>query len=289
MRIALVTCRELPEPDPDESLLLEALSNAGMSPSMLAWDDPDGDPAAFDVCVIRSTWNYYRDPQRFREWIDRAERASVLMNPAPVLRWNLHKGYLRELESRGVPIVPTAWVDRGESADLAALLDERGWRDVVVKPAISAASYRTQRFARDDAGAAQRFLGEITADRDAMIQPFLRSVETEGERVVMRIGEEITHAVRKKPRFHGADEAVSEALPVLDDERELAAAALAGVPGDLLYARVDVMRDDAGRALLSELELLEPSLYLLQSPRALGLFIEAIRALEPRVRERVGK
>ena len=81
MRVALVTCAVLPEPDPDEDLLLEALRAAGVEARMLAWDDPRGDPAALDLCVLRSTWNYYRDATAFRAWIDRAAAATRVLNP----------------------------------------------------------------------------------------------------------------------------------------------------------------------------------------------------------------
>lgn len=43
-----------------------------------------------------------------------------------------------------------------------------------------------------------------------------------------------------------------------------------------LYARVDLMPDAQGGPLVSELELIEPSLYLRQSPVALDRFVRAI-------------
>jgi glutathione synthase/RimK-type ligase-like ATP-grasp enzyme len=238
---------------------------------MVAWDaaGPDG----FDLLVLRSAWNYYEDPDAFLAWTARAPR---LLNPAPVVAWNAHKRYLAELESAGIPVIPTAWVRRGATCDLAALRAERGWTDVVVKPAISAASYRTCRFAP---GAGQDFLDALAGDRDAMVQRYLPSVARDGERALVWIDGALTHAVAKTARFHGEEELVSDALPVADDEAEFARRVLAHVDADrLLYARVDVIRDDDGALRLSELELIEPSLFLLQSASALARFVAAIAA-----------
>jgi len=276
MRVAIATCRPLPEPDPDEELLLDALGRAGADARMLDWRDEPVDLGDFDLCVVRSTWDYYRDPAAFEAWIGRADRATRLANPARAMRWNLHKGYLRELEARGVPVVPTAWVDRGAGVDLARIMGDRGWTEVVVKPAVSAASYRTRRFSIDEAEAGSRFLGEIATDGDAMVQRYMRSVEgggeRDGERSLVWIDGELTHAIRKAARFGDDEERVSEALEPTAEERgfaERTLRALDGLTEGLLYARVDVMRDDAGRMVLSELELIEPSLFLKQ--RALAL------------------
>lgn len=275
-RIAVATVRPLPEPDPDEPLLLAALRQAGADARMWDWHDDSVDPASFDLVVIRSTWDSHRAPDGFRAWVRRTAAATRLVNPADAVLWNLHKGYLRELEARGVPIVPTAWVAKGERADAAALLARFGGR-IVAKPAISAASFRTERFAAGEAAAAQRFLDDLASGGDAMVQPYLASTETTGERSLMVIDGAVTHAIRKTPRFAGGDESVSAALaPTAEEaafaERTVAAAGFA----DLAYARVDVMRDDAGRLVLSELELIEPSLFLEQHPPALDRLVRAL-------------
>lgn len=280
-RIAWVTCEVLPEPDPDQDPTLAALRRAGLDADLLAWDDPAGDPSAFDLCVLRSCWNYYEDPQAFLAWIERAASESHLVNPAPVVRWNLHKRYLRALQAADVPVVPTAWFERGGPADLATTMRERGWDDVVVKPAVSAASFLTRRFGPDGIEDGERFLARLVAERDAMVQRYMPSVEHPGERALVWIDGEFTHSVRKSPRFAGGDEQVSEALPLSRRQREIGARALRHVDGaaDLLYARVDVVEDDDGALVVSELELMEPSLFLLQSPPAAERFVQAVHRL----------
>lgn len=274
-RVALVTCRELPEPDFDEDILIDALRRANLQPELLPWDG-DGDPGAYDLCVLRSCWNYFERPEAFLGWIDAAARVTRLANTAGVVRWNLHKRYLSELADAGVPVVPTVWVDRGTSRDVRALITETGWERIVIKPAVSAASFQTRPFAGDDLDGAQSFLDGLASERDVMIQRFMATVETSGERALVYIDGEMTHAVRKLPRFADGIEQVSGALPVSDRERALAESALRCAGTDVMYGRVDVVEDDTGAILVSELELIEPSLFLLQHRPALDRFVAAI-------------
>ena len=285
-RIAWVTCRDLPEPDADEQPALDALRAAGFDAELAAWDDPSIDWSRFELAIIRSTWNYFHDPAAFEAWLGRASELTTLANPLAACLWNLHKGYLRELEAAGVAIVPTAWQARGEPVlDLAAVMDGRGWSSVVVKPTVSAASFGTRRFERSQAAEARAFLEELASRGDAMVQPYIEGVDGAGEHSIIWIAGEYTHAIRKSPRLAGDDESVSGELSVSVDQQQAADAVLAAIPGaarqNLLYARVDLM--PAGeRWLLSELELLEPSLFLMQSPSALARFVAAC-AQYPRV------
>lgn len=277
MRIGVITCSVLPEPDPDQEILLEAIAARGHVPEMVAWDDPQSDPAAYDLCVLRSCWDYPWAPDRFRAWLSETASSASILNPVPVAEWNLHKGYLRDLETAGVPIVPTVWLERGDSADMIALAAGAGWDDVVVKPSIGAGSYLTKRFGSPRfADEAQDFLAGELARRDMLVQKFMPSVETRGERALVWIDGEFTHQVLKKPRYHGQDEAVSEALQPHEADLGIAERALACVDGDLLYARVDLIDGDDGEPLVSELELIEPSLFLLQHRPALDRLVAAM-------------
>lgn len=277
--VALVTCLELPEPDPDEELLLYALRQAGIRAELLAWDDSHADPGAFDLCVLRSCWNYYEDPKAFLAWIAAAASCSRLANPANVVRWNLHKRYLQRLEAVDVSIIPTAWFEQGETVDLIATMRARCWDDIVVKPAVSAGSFFTQRFRVDQVGEGQAFLAALVRERDAMVQRYMPAVEGAGERALVWISGKFTHTVRKSPRFAGGVERVSEALAVSDQEKAIANRALSCVDGELLYARVDIVNDDDGTLLVSEIELMEPSLFLLQCPAALERLVHAIKRM----------
>jgi len=273
--IALATALVLPEPDADEPLLVDALQRLGALGRTAAWDDPAVEWSGFDLCVVRSTWNYHLARDAFLAWAARTAAATRIANPLPVLRWNSHKRYLRDLEAAGLPVVPTEHLERGSARTLAQVRASRGWSDVVVKPAVSAGSWRTvrSRGADDDA---ETHLRALLTDADAMVQPYVAAVDRRGERAIVAVDGAITHAVRKSPRFAGSDEHVDGPVPVEADERALADAALRHAGGGLLYGRVDMVRDDAGRLLLMELEVLEPSLFLGFSAQALERFARAI-------------
>lgn len=281
MRIAIGTCRVKPEPDPDEAPLLAALQAAGLRAELLAWDDPAApDPGMFDQLLIRSTWNYFLEPERFAAWAASAAAATRLRNSLATVRWNLHKRYLLELEQAGLPIVPTALIPQGDAPSLDAVCDARGWEEIVIKPAVSAASFRTRRFGRDARAAGQSFLRSLCAHRDALVQPALPGFVQPGERAQVWIAGEVTHCVRKQPRFAGQDESVSGALAPDAAELTLVHRVLAALPPDvredLLYARLDLVAEPSGRLLISELELIEPSLFLVQHPPAIARLVAAL-------------
>jgi glutathione synthase/RimK-type ligase-like ATP-grasp enzyme len=276
--VALASCVVLPEPDADLAPLLAALRGAGLSAEVFGWDDPGADFASARMTVLRSTWNYAVQPDAFLAWIDRVAACSALWNRRETVRWNAHKSYLLDLEARGVPVVPTHLVQRGDSTPLSDLARARGWVEVVIKPAVSGGSRATMRVGAGD-GTGEAHLRSLAAREDVLVQPYLSSVEGYGERAIVWIDGEPTHAVRKSPRFIGDPESVSEAVPIAPDEAELARRAVAvaaAATAPLLYARIDVARDAAGAIRIMELELVEPSLFFAQAPAALERYVGAV-------------
>ena len=108
LRVALVTCSELPQLDEDTRRLIAPLAAHGIAATPAIWDDSDVDWTLFDLVVVRSCWDYVRRRDEFLDWAGRVPR---LANPAAVLAWNTHKGYLRDLGGRGIPIVETTWLE----------------------------------------------------------------------------------------------------------------------------------------------------------------------------------
>ncbi|MBU6379478.1 MAG: hypothetical protein KJS95_13235, partial [Gammaproteobacteria bacterium] len=201
MTLRIATCRPLPEPDVDEDLLLEALRSAGVEARMAAWHEPSEWRDAAPT-IIRSTWDYIHDPQAFARWVELAAAAAPLWNPPDIVLGNLHKRYLIDLAARGIPVTPTLLLERSTTVDLDELCRARGWRDVVVKPAVGAGSHETHRI---DPGtdAAAELLARLLPVSDLLVQPYLDSVDDYGERALVWIDGEFTHAVRKTPRFAG--------------------------------------------------------------------------------------
>ena len=286
--VFIASASQLPRVDEDDAPLRAALAAAGVAAATRAWDDPTVDWGAARACVVRSTWNYVRHCDAFLDWAARCAAATQLWNPLPVVRWNSHKGYLGELGRAGLPVVPTRLCLRGQpgaaGSDLAALA--AGWDQVVIKPAISAGSFRTLRIGPHELDRGQQHLDLVRSEQDALVQPYLSSVEDYGERALVWIDGALTHAVRKSPRFAGDAQRVSGAVAIAPDEAALAERILAHVsaqrgwpaPAPLLYARVDLARDADGRPCLMELELIEPSLFLTRCPEALARLAAAIAA-----------
>lgn len=285
-RIALATATAAKGRDDDERPLLAALAEAGIEAKAVVWDDPAVSWQDFALVVLRSTWNYSRQRERFVEWVESVAEVSSILNKPPVVRWNTNKLYLRELDGAGVPTVPTTFVLPGESFALPQDAE------VVVKPVISAGAKDTARYADSDAAGARAHADRLLADgRAVMIQPYQKAVDSAGETAVIHLGGVYSHSARKGPilmRGNGladdlfAPEEITPREPS-GQERAVASRALEALPfaaSDLLYARVDLVPgdDDAPRVL--EVELTEPSLFLDQGEgAALRLAAAIVRRL----------
>jgi hypothetical protein len=280
MDVALVTYARLPDLYHDDRLLLEALRARGVDAGAAIWDDPSFDWSRPQLSVIRSTWDYHERHAEFMAWAEHAASVSQLWNPIGALRWNTHKGYLRDLAGRGVPVVPTVWLDAGTTAYLQTLLDINGWKRAVLKPAVSASAYKTMIVDSDNLNDAQGMADELLPFRDLMLQPYMASVDTHGERSLAFIDGEFTHAIRRPSVLSDPEYAVGKYVAVepADDEPAFGAEVLRAAGFPTLYARVDVVRDGEGKLCLMELELVEPSLWLAHSPTAVDRFARGIIA-----------
>lgn len=287
--VAIATCREFPQLDEDERLLLPALAERGINGVPAVWDDASVDWSAFDAVVIRATWDYSADRAAFLAWAYAVERSTLLMNPARVVEWNTDKRYLSGLAAAGVPTVPTTFLAPGDDAE--GWSPARGFEEYVVKPAVSAGSRDTVRYGVDDPrempDAHVRRL--LDAGRTVMIQPYLEAVDTVGETALVFIGGTYSHSIRKGPLLRRGVEGVRvEGLFVQEqidprepsvEEMAVAHSAVAAIPGGVegvLFARVDLIPGPDGGPLLLELELTEPSLFLGHSPGAAGRLASAI-------------
>jgi glutathione synthase/RimK-type ligase-like ATP-grasp enzyme len=282
--VAFVTYAGLPELSADDRLAADALRRLGARVESVVWDAHGIPWSLFDAIVVRSCWDYHVRPMEFRAWLDDVERSGApLWNPAPLLRWNMEKTYLRELEARGVPVVPTQWVERGTEPSLGALLAREGWSDAVVKPVLSASAHETWRTGVSEAAEDEERFRGLLARGDVMVQPFVGAVRDEGEWSLLFFGGVFSHAVVKRPA--NGDFRVQESFGGVARQEHPQPGLLAEAQAvvDLvsrpwLYARVDGCVVD-GRFLLMELEMLEPSLFLASDPRGAARFAEAILAV----------
>ena len=217
--------------------------------------------------VIRSTWDYAERRDAFLEW---CAGVPTVLNSLPVITWNTDKSYMRVLAASGVPTVPTTWIGPESLSENVVLPGG----DLVVKPAISSGAQNTSRYRPADHAAARRHVERLVSDgREVMVQPYVTSVDSDGETGLIYIDGRFSHAVRKGPLLRAPGVATNR-LWALEDitprapetaEQAVAEATLDALPWPreaLLYARVDLVRGSDGAPLLLELELAEPSLFL---------------------------
>ena len=283
MRIALATCSNLPDWEIDDRPLHAALLARGVDLARPTWDDRAFDWGACDACLIRTTWDYTDRRDEYVDWARRVSTLTQLFNPYDIVRWNTCKSYLRDLEARGVAVTPYVWIETGSSIDLPGLLNEKGWDRAFLKPAIGATARETLRFEATEEGieTAKRHLDRLLAVESMILQPYLPSVESEGELSIIMIDGEFSHAVRKMPvpgdyrvqdDFGGSDRPVE----INEEELNLALGIVDTIDGEWLYARVDLLRDGDGQLKLSELELVEPSLFFRHCPVAAERLADAV-------------
>jgi glutathione synthase/RimK-type ligase-like ATP-grasp enzyme len=272
--INIATCSELPEPDPDSEPLQHALRKANVAFQWLAWDDPTAHWRSNVPTLIRTTWNYVQAPQAFATWLASVASVAPLFNPLHIVNGNIHKRYLLDLAARGLAVAPTTLV--AKATQLANPFEATNADKIVIKPAIGAGSAGTKCFHRVQLDLARAHLDLLTATGDALIQPYIASVDDYGERSLVWIDGEISHAIRKHPRFSGQAEFVTGPHDIANDERDLATQVMAPLANDVLYARVDMARDAHGQPMVMELEMIEPSLFFARHPVSADRFVDGL-------------
>lgn len=267
----------------DDELAYEPLRTLGWRVEAVPWRQPGVSWGRFDAVVIRSPWDYQKDPVAFLAVLREIERSGTpLFNGLDLVRWNLPKKYLGELAARGVPTVPTIWRDRLSPGDLAGMFDAMGVDEIVVKPVIGANADGAFRLDRSAGSGRTSEVEEHYSDRALMVQPFVQAVLEEGEYSLLYFDGEYSHTVLKAPKAadfrvqeeHGGDIRAVETDGPLLAAGDVVIEALGERP---LYARVDLVRsNDDNEFWLMELELIEPSLYLRMEPEAPGRFARAL-------------
>lgn len=289
-QIALATSAEFPDLDEDGPVLRAALAGRGMTAEPAVWTDGRVDWSSYDLVVVRSTWDYAPRRDEFLAWADRVGAVTHLVNAPDVLRWNTDKTYLRDLAAAGLPVVDTAWLEPGDEV----VLPDDG--EYVVKPAVSAGSKDTNRYLAAEHGdrAARHARDLLAAGRAVMVQPYLPEVDTYGETALLFFAGEFSHAVRKGPLLQPVmdfvagpfqAEKITPRVPT-DAERDVAERVLDALRFDrnaLAYARVDLVPGADSTPTLLELELTEPSMFLVHDEaggrRAADRFAAALASL----------
>ena len=281
VHIAFATSQQYRLLDDELPRLTAAASEHGHEADVAVWDDPEVDWQSYDAVVVRSCWDYTLRREEFLDWVRSVPR---LQNPPRVIEWNTDKVYIRALHAAGTPVIDTYW--NVQDGDDIGEHDE--W---VCKPSGSAGSQNTARWGTREE--VYKHSAELLASgATSMVQPYIQSVDTDGETAMIFIGGEFSHAIRKGPLLYKDEgvvadrdsrESITPRAPTAV-QHEVTANALEAVARlldltePLLYARVDIVTASDGSPLIIELELTEPSLFLGHSADGAAMLVRALEA-----------
>ncbi|MGD9682518.1 MAG: RimK family alpha-L-glutamate ligase [Candidatus Obscuribacterales bacterium] len=275
-RFCFLTSDQYPSLEKDYQPAIACLQAKGHTACVRVWNDREVDWSLFENLVIASIWDYHRDLGSFRTWLSERARQSNVINSIDLIEWNLNKLYLKELEEAGVPVIPTLWAERPEIAGCP-------WQKVVIKPAVGAGSFGMRAFDLNrQRDAAESHIAGLADRLPAMIQPELPSVSAEGEFVMVYFDGRFSHAAIRPLSGHQAsvqDEIAAATL--LEPEKEqlnIGGKVIECLPSKPCYARIDLVRDLENRYVVLEVELVEPSLFLKESPQAISAYTASLLA-----------
>jgi hypothetical protein len=285
VRIALATSADWSNLHPEEQSLVPLLAERGVDAVPLVWSDPSVDWSAFESIVVRSTWDYYLQVDAFRDWIDRLDDCQVrVWNPVRLLRMSLDKRYLVDLARAGFATVPSIFVSSDEPSEIEDIFSDLSCNEAVIKPTVAASGFRVRRVHRENRLQASNQYRELLSYGNVMVQPYIADVHDSGEWSLIYLGGELSHAVLKHPspedfrvqEEHGGRTVLADPPASI---REVGSRVIEWLGEPTLYARIDGFSDRTKGMLLSEVELVEPLLFLSHSPGSVDRFADAIASV----------
>jgi glutathione synthase/RimK-type ligase-like ATP-grasp enzyme len=287
-RIAFLTMDSLADFVSYDQLVVDLLRQSDVIVDEVSWRAESVNWNQYSLVVIRSPWDYQQAPLAFLQVLEQIQQSNaVLLNSLDVVRWNIRKHYLRELDQKGVRIVPTLWLPSPSVDQLTVAFEQLQTDEIVGKPLIGANADHAFRLHSTSPRTEFERAEAAWRNTTALVQPFVPSILDTGEFSLIYFDNQFSHAIRKVPRsgdFRVQEEHGGriESCHPDADLLELASACLQCVPECLLYARVDMVRLPNGLPAIMELELIEPSLYLAFDFDSPSRFAAAIgRRLKP--------
>jgi glutathione synthase/RimK-type ligase-like ATP-grasp enzyme len=278
---AFLTTNDLEEFFIYDDLVKPFLAELGWETDDVSWHDQCTDYSRYDVVIVRSTWDYQAHVDTFMETLEHINNAQTrLENPLKLMQWNVSKSYLRDLESKGVSILPTLWFDSFDSKAIQAAFKHFNVSEIIIKPIVSANADFTYRLTEEDFLFEQQSIKSALKSREIMVQAFEKTILDEGEYSLFYFNGDYSHTINKLPaeddfrvqEEHGGQLKSTEPT---QDMLVLAQQTLHALPEKPLYARIDMLKTSVGFAII-EVELIEPSLYFNMDESSPKRFAEAI-------------
>jgi glutathione synthase/RimK-type ligase-like ATP-grasp enzyme len=259
-----------------------ALEELGFSVNRTFWDNEDYDWTQTKAVVFRTVWDYFERIDEFQSWLQNVNKQTILINSLSLVQWNIDKHYLRDLSENGIAIVPTHYVDRGKYLTLASICEINSWQHIVIKPAISGAAFHTYKIMASEIEANEELFTKLVSERDMLVQEYLPTISTRGEASLMVFNGEYTHSILKKAKigdFRVQDDFGGTVHPYEPTSEEIRFAEKVFAACDVVpaYGRADIVWDEEGNHLLSELEIIEPELWVRNNPSSAKTFALGIK------------
>ncbi len=268
----------------EDKLVQKALEEEGLTVTRKDWADSGFDWSSTNAVLFRSTWDYFDRIGKFRDWLKKIENSTKAINPISQVRWNMDKWYLKDLEEKGIPVVETLYLRRGEKQSLEEILKSSGWNDAILKPTVAGGGRHTYRINPQTVIELDSTFSDLVGNEDLILQPFQTNIQLKGEVSLMVIGGEFTHAILKKAKsgdfrvqddFGGSVHQYNASV----EEIDFAERVVSTCEPEPSYARVDVMWNNENELVVSEVELIEPELWFREYPEAANILARKIKSI----------
>ena len=292
--ITLLTCRAYYKPDNvtpyiqnillEQELLKSAFESQGLKVDITYWDNPSYEWQQTKSVLFRTVWDYFERFDEFWDWLEQVKTKTRLINSYELIKWNIDKHYLRDLKNNGIQIVPTYFADRGNNTSLQEIANLNDRKHIVIKPAISASAFNTYKITNDEIEQKEQLFHELLQTHDMLVQPFFPTISELGEASLMVFGGEFTHAILKKAKagdFRVQDDfggTVHDYNPT-QEEIKFAEKVFQSCTSLPIYGRVDIVWDSNKHIYLSELEIIEPELWIRNRPESANKIAEAVNKI----------
>ena len=292
--VTLVTCRAYYEPDKitpyiqnillEQELLKSSLEAQGLKVNVTFWDNPSYEWQKTKSVLFRTVWDYFERFDEFWEWLEQVKTKTKLINSYELIKWNIDKHYLKDLKNNDIQVVPTYFADRGNNISLQEIANSKDWKHIVIKPAISASAFNTYKIINDEIEQKEQLFHELLQTHDMLVQPFFPTISELGEASLMVFGGKFTHAILKKAKagdFRVQDDfggTVHDYNPT-QEEIKFAEKVFQSCTSLPIYGRVDIVWDSNKHIYLSELEIIEPELWIRNRPESANKIAEAVNKI----------
>ena len=289
--ITLLTCRAYYKPDNvtpyiqnillEQELLKSAFEAQGLKVDITYWDNPTYEWQETKSVFFRTIWDYFERFDEFWEWLEQVKTKTRLINSYELIKWNIDKHYLKDMSSWGIETVPTYFADKGCNMKLHEIAKRNQWKDLVIKPAISASAFKTYKILANEIQVNEKLFNSLVQERNMLVQPYFETITQLGEASLMVFDGKFTHAILKKAQpgdFRVQDDfggTVHNYIPT-KAEINFAEKVFETCKTKPVYGRVDIVWDNDKNFYLSELEIIEPELWIRNYPKCAERIAEAV-------------